>query len=302
MASGDILESDVTLRIVKPEIPGQFWMVYSFEKNLIVLDEQLDLDLPADKDFTVASAELQPTVTTAAGRKLYHWSSSNLTRPDPDAPPRSTRHLKPSVQVTTFKSWDEVGAWYSLCNKARSWLHLRSRPRPTHCPAGSATREDIVRAIFTDVALHTHYVGLAFGIGRYQPHPADDVLANEYGDCKDKHTLLATLLKAAGIEAWPVLISDSRDLDPATPSPAQFDHVITLVPLSGKFLWMDSTMEVAPVGVLASVLRDKKVLVIPNGKAPYLETTPANLPSPASSSLRGRGEDFESRRFYRARE
>ena len=77
---GDILESDVTLRMVKPEIPGQFWMVYSFEKNLIVLDEQLDLDLPADKDFTVASAELQPTVTTAAGRKLYHWSSSNLTR------------------------------------------------------------------------------------------------------------------------------------------------------------------------------------------------------------------------------
>ncbi len=279
---GDILESDVTLHIVKPEIPGQFWMVYSFEKNLIVLDEQLDLDLPADKDFTVASAELQPTVTTAAGRKLYHWSSSNLTRPDPDAPPRSTRHLKPSVQVTTFKSWDEVGAWYQSLQQSSLVVTPAIQAKADALSSGLSNTEDIVRAIFTDVALHTHYVGLAFGIGRYQPHPADDVLANEYGDCKDKHTLLATLLKAAGIEAWPVLISDSRDLDPATPSPAQFDHVITLVPLSGKFLWMDSTMEVAPVGVLASVLRDKKVLVIPNGKAPYLETTPANLPSPAS--------------------
>jgi Domain of Unknown Function with PDB structure (DUF3857)/Transglutaminase-like superfamily len=279
---GDILESDVTLRMVKPEIPGQFWMAYSFERNLIVLDEQLDLDLPADKEFTVASAELQPTVTTSAGRKLYHWSSSNLSRPDPDAPPKSTRHLKPSVQVTTFKSWDEIGAWYQSLQRSALVVTPAIQAKADALTSGLSNSEDIVRAIFADVALHTHYVGVAFGIGRYQPHPADDVLANEYGDCKDKHTLLATLLKAAGIEAWPVLISDSRDLDPATPSPAQFDHVITLVPLGDKFFWMDSTMEVAPVGVLAAVLRDKKALVVPNDKAPYLETTPANLPSPSS--------------------
>ena len=27
---------------------------------------------------------------------------------------------------------------------------------------------------------------IAFGIGRYQPHAADDVLTNNYGDCKDR--------------------------------------------------------------------------------------------------------------------
>jgi Domain of Unknown Function with PDB structure (DUF3857) len=49
---GDTLEYDVTLRTLKPEVPGQFWLEYSFEKNLIILDEQLDLDLPADKAAT----------------------------------------------------------------------------------------------------------------------------------------------------------------------------------------------------------------------------------------------------------
>ena len=117
-------------------------------------------------------------------------------------------------------------------------------------------------------------MGLEFGIGRYQPHPADDVLSNEYGDCKDKHTLLAALLKAAGIEAWPVLISSSRELDPATPSPAQFNHVITLVPLGGKLLWMDSTEEVAPVGLLMAVAARQAGLAIPIGKPAYLEHTP----------------------------
>jgi len=273
---GDILESQVTFRTVKPEVPGHFWMEYSFEKNLIILDEQFDLDLPADKAVTVASADVQPTVNTSGGRKVYHWASANLARPDPDAQPTSVKHWKPSVQVTTFTSWEQVGAWYLSLQKEPLAVTPTIQAKAAALTKGLSTDEEKVRAIFKDVALHIHYVGLEFGIGRYQPHPADDVLSNEYGDCKDKHTLLASLLKAAGIEAWPVLIANNRELDPATLSPSQFNHVITLVPLGGKLVWMDSTAEVAPVGLLMDSLRDKQALAVPNSKAAYLERTPAD--------------------------
>jgi len=289
---GDTLESKVTLRTLKPEVPGQFWLEYSFEKNLIMLDEQLDLDLPADKPVTVASNDSQPTVTTANGRKLYHWASSNMARPDPDAPPKSTKHWKPSVQVTTFTSWEQVGSWYQSLQHDRIVVTPAIQAKVAALTKGLTTDEEKLRAIFNDVALHIHYVGLDFGTGRYQPHPADDVLSNEYGDCKDKHTLLATELKAAGIEAWPVLVSSSRELAPATPSPAQFDHVITLVSLGGKLVWMDSTAEVAPVGVLMAVLRDKQALAIPGSKPAYLERTPAELPSPRSIQIRLRASSL----------
>jgi Domain of Unknown Function with PDB structure (DUF3857)/Transglutaminase-like superfamily len=294
---GDILEFQTTLRTLKPEVSGQFWLEYSFEKNLIMLDEQLDLDLPADKAATVASADVQPSVTASNGRKLYHWASSNLSRPDPDAAPKSTKHVKPSVQVTTFTSWDQVGAWYQSLQQSSLVVTPAIQAKATALTAGLTSDEDKVRAIFNEVALHIHYVGLEFGIGRYQPHPADDVLSNEYGDCKDKHTLLATLLKAAGIEAWPVLISATRELDPATPSPAQFNHVITVVPRSGKLLWMDSTEEVAPVGELLQPLRDKQALVIPAAKAAYLDTTPANLPRPSSTRIEVAGKLSEDGQF-----
>jgi hypothetical protein len=277
---GDTLEYQETLRTLKPEVPGHFWLEYSFEKNLITLDEQLDLDLPADKAVTVASADAQPTVTKAAGRKLYHWASSNLARPDPDAPPKSTKHWKPSVQVTTFTSWEQVGAWYQTLQSESLAVTPAIQAKAAALTKGVTSDQEKLRAIFNDVALHIHYVGLEFGIGRYQPHAADDVLSNEYGDCKDKHTLLAALLRAAGIEAWPVLISSSRELDPATPSPGQFDHVITLVPLDGKLVWMDSTEEVAPVGLLMDALRDKQALAIPVGKPAYLERTAADAPTP----------------------
>ena len=81
---------------------------------------------------------------------------------------------------------------------------------------------------------------------------------------------------ASPIEAWPVLISSNRELDPDTPSPAQFDHVITLVKLKDKTLWMDSTEEIAPVGVILPMLRNKQALAIPVGQPAYLVRTPAD--------------------------
>jgi hypothetical protein len=290
---GDTLEYKVTLRTVKPEVPGQFWLEYSFEKNLIALDEQLDLDLPDGKAVTVASPDAQPTITRAQGRVLYRWSSSNLTRPDPDKP-KSIKHWKPSVQVTTFTGWDQVGAWYWSLQKDEMTVTPAIQAKADALTKGLTTDDEKMRAIFAAVALHTHYIGISFGIGRYQPHLAEDVLSNEYGDCKDKHTLLATLLRAAGIEAWPVLISSGRELDPAVPSPAQFDHVITVVPRPNsnpaKLIWMDATEEVAPVGVLMQVLRDKQALAIPAGKPAYLERTPADLPFPQSFLFTANGK------------
>ncbi len=286
---GDILEYQMTLTTFRPEVPGEFWLEYNFTKEFIVLDQQLDLDFPADKPVTVASSDLQPVITTKGDRKLYHWARANLTRPDPDAPPISEKRWKPSVQVTTFATWEQVGAWYASLEKDSLAVTPAIQARADALTKGLASNQDKLHAIFNDVALHIHYVGLEFGIGRYQPHPADDVLSNEYGDCKDKHTLLAALLKAAGIEAWPVLISSKRYIDPATPSPAQFDHVITVVPMGGKLIWMDSTEEVAPIGVLAAVLRDKQALEIPSGKPAALVQTPADLPSPRTLRVDVRG-------------
>jgi len=275
---GDILEYRTVLRTLKPEVPGQFWFQYAFEKEQVILYEQLDLDLPADKKTIVASSDVQPTVTVSSGRKLYHWSSSNLARPDPDAPPKSKKHWKPSVQVSTFSSWAEVGAWYQSLQRDSLLVTPAIQARVATLTKGLTSDDEKLNAIFNDVALHTHYVGLEFGIGRYQPHSADDVLSNEYGDCKDKHTLLATELKAAGIQAWPVLISSVRELDATVPSPAQFNHVITVVPRNGSFIWMDSTEEIAPVGVIMSPLRDKDALMVPDDKPASVERTPENMP------------------------
>jgi len=78
---------------------------------------------------------------------------------------------------------------------------------------------------------HVRYVAIQTGLGRgggYQPHPAADVFAKNYGDCKDKANLMRTMLKAVGVESYPVVIyANDRDrVREEWPSPQQFNHCI----------------------------------------------------------------------------
>ena len=297
---GDVLEYLVRYRVVKPEVPGQFWLEYYFNTLSAVRDERLEISVPAAKYVKIASPEFKPEVTEDGARRIYRWKHTHLEvkEKDPDEIPRRIPP-NPDVQMTTFASWEDVGRWYGGLQKDPLAVTPPIQAKAAELTKELKTDEEKIRALYNFVSLKYHYIGLDFGIGRYQPHAAEDVLDNGYGDCKDKHTLLASLLKAAGYDAWPALIHGSRKLDPDVPSPAQFNHVITVVPLGGKYIWLDTTPEVAPYGLLLQQLRDKQALVIPTdpttsgsassgkssdissqNRAPKLMTTPQNALKP----------------------
>jgi hypothetical protein len=295
---GDLLEYQVRLRTVKPQVPGQFWFEYNFYKDAMIKDEQLEISYPSEKYLNVRSLEVKPEIREEAGRRVYRWSSSNLERREADAArPRRGKASMPSVQVSTFQSWDEVGTWYGSLQTEQVKSTPVVQAKAAELTKGLKSDEEKIQAIYNFVSLHIHYVGLSFGIGRYQPHAAEDVLGNEYGDCKDKYTLLASLLRAAGYDSWPVLINSSREIDPELPSPGQFDHVIAAIPLRGKLLWADSTPEVAPFGLLLPVLRDKEALSIPTNGTPKLLRTPVAPPFASSQLFTVTGKLDESGSF-----
>src|SRR6185503_18675997 len=83
----------------------------------------------------------------------------------------------------------------------------------------------------------------------------------------------------------PALMNSRRKIDVEVPSPGQFDHVITTIPLANEQLWMDTTAEVAPFRLLSPQLRDKKALVVPVNAPAQLETTPAEPPFVSSEAI-----------------
>ncbi len=289
---GEVLEYDMVTVIHTPLAAGQFWADYEFDKSNIELDETLDVDVPAGRTLKLkCKPGMDPKITEANGRRIYHWESKHLERED-DQQAKDKKKKKrrpdedrPDIQLTTFESWEQLGRWYASLEKDRRMPTPEVRTKAEELTKGLNTDLEKTEALYDYVAKNFRYVSLSLGLGRYQPHSASDVLKDQYGDCKDKHTLLASLLQAEGLHANSVLINSTRKLDPDVPSPSQFDHVITMLPLAGQEVWMDTTAEVAPFRLLAYTLRKKQALVIPpatSGAAPHLEDTPADTPMPDS--------------------
>ncbi len=291
LAVGDQLEYQVREVRTVAAAPGHFWYVQNFLKDAVVLEETASLTVPKQKYVQVESQEVKPQITESGDLKIYRWKTAQLDKtkvPDDKAKKPVIVEQPPSIAVTTFRNWEEVGRWYGDLQKDRVGVTPTIQAKANELTKGAISDEDKIAAVYTYVSTQYRYIGVAFGIGRYQPHTADDVMQNQYGDCKDKHTLLASLLKAAGYDAWPVLVGSQHVLQPDVPSPGQFDHVITAVTLNKSVLWMDSTPEVAPFRMLFSGLRDKLVLGIPNNSVPTLMKTPPNPPFDALNKYEGK--------------
>jgi transglutaminase-like putative cysteine protease/tetratricopeptide (TPR) repeat protein len=295
LAPGDTLEYELDTAIDKAEAPGAFWGVYHFTPpgTEVVLAETLTLEVPADKYVQVWSPNHKSTESEHDGLKTYVWNTAQLVTapkdtgddtnkpqppkdPDEDADGRKL----PSVAWTTFHNWAEVGDWYRSLALSRAQPDDAVRAKAADLTKDAKTAEDQARAIYAYVSQHNRYVGIDFGIGRYQPHGAGEVLANQYGDCKDKDTLLEALLQAKGFTTAPALIGVGIAPVPEVPSPAVFNHVITTVNLPGGAIWLDSTPPGAPFGYLVAAIRDQKALVIPADGAATLASTPAEGPYP----------------------
>ncbi|HUS18429.1 MAG TPA: DUF3857 and transglutaminase domain-containing protein, partial [Terriglobales bacterium] len=282
---GDILEYEVKTTVFAPLIPKHFWFEYSFRKELITLNEELELNLPADRKFKLKTkTEFTPKVREEGGRKIHTWTSNYLKREsDEDLKKRRRREAKqdfvPDIQLTTFQNWEELGAWFAGLQKTQMQSSPQLTAKVQELTKDLKTDEEKMRAIYDFVAQDYRYVSLSFGVGRYQPHIAQEVFANKYGDCKDKHTLFSTMMKIAGLKVQPVLISASaRKLDPDIPSPSQFDHVISAIGDESNLTWVDTTTEVAPFSLLSFNIRKKKALFVSLDGPSHVIETPADPP------------------------
>lgn len=291
LGPGDILEYQVRWQCNKPVDPGQFWLEYNFSHEGIVLSEKVQVSVPRNRAIKMNSMVLKPTISEDGPYRVYTWNNANLEHTDENKQKQQQAERAQQIargqlpqsdmQLSTFQTWDEVGRWYA--NLQRDRVKPSDEIRAKALELTKAAPDDVtkIRAIYSFVSTRYRYIGIAFGIGRYQPHSAAEVLENQYGDCKDKPTLLISLLNALDIRAFPALISSVHDVEVDLPSPAQFNHVITVVPQGAGLVWLDTTTEIGPFAYLIPQLRDKRALVIPDDKSPELMISPTDPPFPS---------------------
>jgi tetratricopeptide (TPR) repeat protein/transglutaminase-like putative cysteine protease len=309
LAVGDAIEYNV-VTTSSPIIAGQFWYTRAFVAGAVSLDEQVELNVPRDRALKIKSPPgVEPIVRDDRDRRIYHWSTSTLEYSN--APNFLSKrkfdvkamlgdlHLAPPRQIlfSTFQSWEEVGRWYALLENDRRTATPEIRAKAEEIVQDRTDAREKAEVLYNWVSRNIRYVSLSFGVGRFQPHAAAEVLQNRYGDCKDKATLLEALFDAEGLHAQPVLINSRMDVDPAVPSPLQFDHAITFLVLDGHDTWLDSTMQVAPFGYLLPQLRGKEALVVTTDVPPGLKRSPDALANSTLYKVAVNGEVRDDRKL-----
>ncbi len=214
--------------------------------------------------FTVAE-----TLTPSGDKQLILKGKNIAPVPiEPHSP--GAAEVSPVWQVTSFSSWRELATWYRrLIQPTRI---ITPAMRQLVATLGKdQTKDELLARLVSWVTREIRYVGLEFGVHGYRPYRTDEVWNRRFGDCKDKATLLTTLLSIAGIESEVVLVRTRKQgrLDEALPSLALFDHAIVWLPQ--RFQLVDATAIHHGLGELPREDQGAQILVL---AAP---DTPADL-------------------------
>ncbi len=178
------------------------------------------------------------------------------------------------LALSTYASWEEVAREYAKGADPMAAVTPAIRAHAQELTQGARNPRERVQRLYDWVRRNIRYVALqGTGSGAF-PFPAEEILRNRYGDCKDKSALLQALLAAVGIKAQTVLINHGWWIElPSLPTPFFFSHVMVHVPALG--LYLDPTDSELPMGVLDRNYVDKPVLLTGSGQA---SRTPASSP------------------------
>ncbi len=271
---------------------GEFWRQVYFQGQQPVQYYRFTVHIPKKKQlyYQVSGApaaatdpqssrtflDIKPTTTENNYTRTYIFETR-------DVPPLKDEYLMPAPQdlaynisISSLNSWDELATWYATLIREQDEITPKIEERTKQLLSGAWSRKEKVKRLYEYVATNIRYYGYELGIWAIKPYPADFVLKQGAGDCKDKTTLLSTMLASEGINSYPVLISagDTRGVNAhlpdggaeveAVPSLAYFNHMILVVEgdKDGEFIWLDPTAETCAFGDLPAGDQDRWTLII----------------------------------------
>ena len=269
--------------------------IWSFQEPDPVRESRYSLQLPPGWEFKASWLNHPEVKPVEAGNNSWQWTVTDLKgiRKEPFMPP--IRGVEGQMIVSFFTSsgapslkanldWDTLGKWYSNLVGERVDASPEIKQQVAKLTAAKTTQLQKMQAIGDFVQHDIRYVAIELGIGGYQPHSAPDVFSHHYGDCKDKATLVRSMLNEIGVESYHVLINTERgSVTSETPANHGFNHAITAIrlpdglndpsliatiqhPKLGRLLFFDPTNDLTPFGQIGGYLQGNYgLLVTPNG-------------------------------------
>jgi Domain of Unknown Function with PDB structure (DUF3857)/Transglutaminase-like superfamily len=273
------------------EQPMVLQTVWPFQREIPGHELHYSLQLPAGWEYKASWINYPEAKPTQGGNNQWEWVVSDVKaiRKEAEMPPIEgvagqmiISFFPPGgASANGFSSWLGMGNWYRNLTNGRRDASPEITQQVATVTASAHTPLEKMKALALFVQHDIRYVAIELGIGGWQPHAASEVFAHRYGDCKDKATLLSTMLSQAGIESFYVVINSERgSVTPQVPANVGgFNHVILAIklpanvtdsslvatiqhPRLGPLLYFDPTNELTPFGEIGGYLQANYGLLV----------------------------------------
>jgi hypothetical protein len=286
--------------------------VWDFQHEDPVREARYTLQLPAGWEYKATILNYPDVKATSAGSNQWQWVVSNVEgiRPEGDMPPwpaiaglMIVSFFPPGGgQTKGFDNWNDMALWQAglVRGRRQSTPEIKQKVAALTGSETSMTRKMAMIGKF--VQDDVRYVEIKLGIGGWQPHAASDVFSHHFGDCKDKATLVSTMLKEIGVDSYYVAVNTERGtINEKTPATRWFNHMILAIKLPegvndpsltavlqhktlGRLLIFDPTDDMTPFGYLRGELQANYALLVTDSGGELVELP--KLPSSMNGTRR----------------
>jgi hypothetical protein len=272
---------------------------WGFQEGDPVRESRYTLQLPPGWEYKATFVNYSPIKESPIGNNQWQWVATNVEAI------REERLMPawPSIaglmvvsffppgggQTKGFENWNDMGLWEAGLVRGRrdSSSEIKQKVAALTANETNITRKMAVLAKFVQDDIR--YVAIELGIGGWQPHAATDTFAHHFGDCKDKATLLSTMLKEVGVDSYYIVINTRRGaVNSNTPAVNWFNHVILAIKLPsettepeiravlqhkslGRLLIFDPTDDMTPFGSLRGALQANFGLLVTDSGGELIE-------------------------------
>lgn len=263
VAAGSVIEYVISRRSKHPIAGAGTAVQYAFGGFSPVERTRVTIDAPLSfPPRIINKTGIEPRIEEKDGRRRSVYEADRIEgQREVDAYVPYDVAIYPYLAFSTGKSWQELATNYSaIVDKQLADADLQKLVRGAI--GNSTDRKEVVTKLLAAIQKDVRYAGIEIGEGSIVPRTPKQVLANKYGDCKDKAALLVAMLRVAGFPASVALLSAGGGFDTSAELPAlgHFNHAIVVVE-GDPAIWVDPTDVFARAGELPLLDQGRMALI-----------------------------------------
>jgi hypothetical protein len=231
---------------------------------------------------------------TPEGTRFF-WSVADVPArfPEPSMPARDLlaprAHVVfgsaalPGQTIAGFRGWDDVQKWF--LERAPDWSKVSDATiAEAKKVAGDSSPEETALKLQALIAKDLGWEAADVPLWRAAlPHP-EEVLRSKVGNRSSRGLLLAALLRAAGVTAFPALVAarNQEVISPDAPTVVNLTGVVAVVPRAQGLLVLDPSQLTVSAEVPSPDLQGTRIVVVRDDVAEVVKVPPSDPGSSVS--------------------